>query len=192
MDILTLKYTPLDTATVLAEDPNAYEYPVKHYVTTKNADSILLTGYRNGRLVYAVHTTKRTYKRESQKIEKYVREAIENNTFYNSPLKEDCFADQRVVLYSSNNFSLLIEHDLYLTKNRIGFVERNIQWRNIEELINQYEISLDENDATYIRYYRDELEMLQNFDFMWLSTNTYILKLLRRYLECLQKDKGAT
>ena len=123
-----------------------------------------------------------------KEAKKYVTEAIENNILYEGPLAEEYFTDRRVVLYSSNNFSLLIEHDLYLTRNRIQFVSQNIKWCNIEELINQYEIALETKRLRDIRYYRDELEMLQGFDFMWLSNIPYIVSLMERYVACLQKD----
>lgn len=188
MEILTLNYKSLVVDDVLKDDAEAYVHPVKHYVTTTDGHTIILTGYRNGRLVYAVQTTDKTYKREAKKIEKYVTEAIENNILYEGPLAEEYFTDRRVVLYSSNNFSLLIEHDLYLTRNRIQFVSQNIKWCNIEELINQYEIALETKRLRDIRYYRDELEMLQGFDFMWLSNIPYIVSLMERYVACLQKD----
>ena len=77
---------------------------------------------------------------------------------------------------------------MQLTKNRIFFIEQNIRWTTVEEWIAQYEIALEENKTRYIPYCRDSLEMLRNFDFMWLSKNTYILSLLERYVECLKKD----
>lgn len=188
MEILTSNYKQLLVHDVLQDDMDAYIHPIKHYVTTSDGHTIILTGYRNGRLVYAVQTTDKTYKREAKKIEKYITEAIENNVLYESPLKEQCFIDRRVILYSSDNFSLLIEHDLYLTRNRIQFITNNIKWCNIEELINQYELALEANRLRDIRYYRDELEMLQGFDFMWLSNMPYIISLLERYVDCLKKD----
>jgi hypothetical protein len=188
MEILTSNYKQLLVHDVLQNDMDAYIHPIKHYVTTSDGHTIILAGYRNGRLVYAVQTTDKTYKREAKKIEKYITEAIENNVLYESPLKEQCFIDKRVILYSSDNFSLLIEHDLYLTRNRIQFITNNIKWCNIEELINQYELALEANRLRDIRYYRDELEMLQGFDFMWLSNMPYIISLLERYVECLEKD----
>ena len=107
---------------------------------------------------------------------------------YNAFLKEDCFFDKRVVLYSSEHFSLLVDHDLQLTKNRIFFIEQNIRWQTVEEWIGQYELALEENKKTYIPYYRDSLEMLRRFDFMWLSKNPYILNLFNRYVECCKRD----
>ena len=190
MEILTLQYKALNVEDVLKEDMQAYEYPLKHFISTYNGDEIFLTGYRNGRLVYAVKTTAKTYKREAKKIERYVEEAVNNNVIYEGALTEDCFMDKRAELYSADNFSLLIEHDLQLTRNRIFFIEQNICWQTVEEWIGQYEIALEENKKTYIPYYRDSLEMLRKFDFMWLSKNTYILSLLERYLECLKKDMG--
>ena len=188
MEILTLNHSPLRVEDVIQEDILAYEHPLKHYVSTCDGSEIFLTGYRNSRLVYAIKTTIKTYKRETKKIERYVEEAINNNILYNDFLKEDCFFEKRVVLYSSEHFSLLIDHDLQLTKNRIFFIEQNIRWQTVEEWIGQYEIALEENKKTYIPYYRDSLEMLKKLDFMWLSKNPYILSLFNRYLECLQRD----
>ena len=188
MEILTSNYKQLLVHDVLQNDMDAYIHPIKHYVTTSDGHTIIITGYRNGRLVYAVQTTDKTYKREAKKIEKYIAEAIENNVLYESSLNEQCFIDRRVVLYSSDNFSLLIDHYLYLTRNRIQFITNNIKWCNIEELINQYELALAVHRLRDIRYYRDELEMLQGFDFMWLSNMPYIISLFERYVECLKKD----
>ena len=188
MEILTLQYKALNVEDVLKEDRQAYEHPLKHCVSTYDGNEIFLTGHRNGRLVYAVKTTVKTYKREVKKIERYVEEAVNNNVLYEGALTEDCFMDKRAELYSSNNFSLLIEHDLQLTKNRIFFIEQNIRWTTVEEWIAQYEIALAENKIRHLPYCRSSLEMLRRFDFMWLSKNTYILSLLERYLECLKKD----
>lgn len=188
MEILTLQYKALNVEDVLKEDMQAYEHPLKHCVSTYDGNEIFLTGYRNGRLVYAVKTTAKTYKREAKKIERYVEEAVNNNVLYEGVLTDDCFMDKRAELYSSNNFSLLIEHDLQLTRNRIFFIEQNIRWATVEEWIGQYEIALEEKKTRYIPYYRASLEMLRRFDFMWLAKNTYILSLLERYLECLKKD----
>ena len=188
MEILTLQYKALNVEDVLKEDMQAYGHPLKHYVSTYDGNEIFLTGYRNGRLVYAVKTTVKTYKREAKKIERYVEEAVNNNVIYEGALTEDCFMDKRAELYSADNFSLLIEHDLQLTRNRIFFIEQNIRWTTVEEWIGQYEIALKENKKTYIPYYRDSLEMLNKLDFMWLSKNKYVLSLFERYLECLKKD----
>lgn len=188
MEILTLQYKALNVEDILKEDMQAYEHPVKHCISSYDGNEIFLTGYRNGRLVYAVKTTTKTYKREAKKIERYVEEAINNNVIYEYALTEDCFMDKRVELYSGNTFSLLIEHDLQLTSNRIFFIEQNIRWQTVEEWIGQYEIALEENKKTYIPYYRDSLEMLRRFDFMWLSNNPYILSLFNRYVECLKRD----
>lgn len=190
MEILTSQYKALNVEDILKEDIQAYEYPLKHCVFTYDGNEIFLTGYRNSRLVYAVKTTVKTYKREAKKIERYVEEAVNNNVIYEGALTEDCFMDKRAELYSANTFSLLIEHDLQLTRNRIFFIEQNIRWQTVEEWIGQYEIALEENKKTYIPYYRDSLEMLRRLDFMWLSKNTYILSLLERYLECMKKDMG--
>ena len=78
MEILTSNYKPLLVHDVLQDDMDAYIHPIKHYVTTSDGHTIILTGYRNGRLLYAVQTTDKTYKREAKKIEKYITEAIEN------------------------------------------------------------------------------------------------------------------
>ena len=188
MEILTLQYKALNVEDVLKEDMQAYEYPVKHFVSTYNGNEIFLTGYRNGRLVYAIKTTLKTYKREAKKIERYIKDAVNNNIMYNDFLKEDCFFEKRVILYSSEHVSLLIDHYLQLTKNRIFFIEQNIRWQTVEEWIGQYEIALEENKKPYIPYYRDSLEMLRSFDFMWLSNNPYILSLFNRYMECLKRD----
>lgn len=188
MEILTLQYKALNVEDILKEDLQAYEYPLKHYVSTYDGNEIFLTGYRNGRLVYAVKTTVKTYKREAKKIKRYVEEAVNNNVIYEGALTEDCFMDKRAELYSADNFSLLIEHDLQLTRNRLFFIEQNIRWTTVEEWIGQYEIALEENKKTYIPYCRDSLEMLRRFDFMWLSKNPYILSLFNRYVGCLKKD----
>ena len=188
MEILTLNHSPLRVEDVIQEDILAYEHPLKHYVSTYDGSEIFLTGYRNGRLVYAIKTTIKTYKRESKKIERFVEEAINNNTLYNAFLKEDCYCEKRAILYSSEHFSLLLEHDMQLTRNRIFFIEQNIRWTTVEEWIAQYEIALEENKIRHLPYCRSSLEMLRRFDFMWLSKNTYILSLLERYLECLKKD----
>lgn len=188
MEILTLSHLPLYVDDVMQEDIFAYEHPVKHYVSTYDGSEIFLTGYRNCRLVYAIKTTIKTYKREAKKIEHYIKDAINNNILYKDFLKEDCFFEKRVVLYSSEHFSLLVEHDLQLTKNRIFFIEQNIRWQTVEEWIGQYESALEENKKTYIPYYRDSLEMLRSFDFMWLSKNPYILSLFSRYVECCKRD----
>ena len=139
-------------------------------------------------MVYAVKTTTKTYKREAKQIERYVEESVNKNVIYECALSEDCFMDKRAELYSADNFTLLIEHDLQLTRNRIFFIEQNIRWQTVEEWIGQYEIALEENKKTYIPYYRDSLEMLRRFDFMWLSKNPYILNLFNRYVECLKRD----
>lgn len=188
MEILTLNHSPLLVDDVIQEDIFAYEHPLKHYISTYDGSEIFLTGYRNGRLVYAIKTTIKTYKREAKKIEHYIKDAINNNIFYKDFLKEDCFFEKRVVLYSSEYFHLLIEYDLQLTKNRIFFIEQNIRWQTVEEWIGQYESALEENKKTYIPYYRDSLEMLRSFDFMWLSKNPYILSLFNRYVECYKRD----
>lgn len=188
MEILTLNHSPLRVEDIIQEDILAYEHPLKHYVSTYDGSEIFLTGYRNGRLVYAVKTTIKTYKKEAKKIERYVEEAINNNALYNDFLKEDGYFEKRAILYSSEHFSLLLEHDMQLTKNRIFFIEQNIRWQTVEEWIGQYEIALEENKKTYIPYYRDSLEMLRSFDFMWLSKNPYILSILERYVACLNKD----
>lgn len=188
MEILTLNHSPLRVEDIIQEDILAYEHPLKHYVSTYDGSEIFLTGYRNGRLVYAVKTTIKTYKKEAKKIERYVEEAINNNALYNDFLKEDGYFEKRAILYSSEHFSLLLEHDIQLTKNRIFFIEQNIRWQTVEEWIGQYEIALEENKKTYIPYYRDSLEMLRSFDFMWLSKNPYILSILERYVACLNKD----
>lgn len=188
MEILTLNHSPLHVEDVIQEDILAYEHPLKHYVSTYDGSEIFLTGYRNGRLVYAIKTTIKTYKREAKKIERFVEEAINNNTLYNDFLKEDCYCEKRAILYSSEHFSLLLEHDMQLTRNRMFFVEQNLRWPTIEEWVSQYEIALEENKTRYIPYCRDSLEMLRSFDFMWLSKNQYIVSILERYVACLKKD----
>ena len=197
MEDLTLTYK-LKTYRVkdaIADDVDAYQHDVRHFVTTINGEDIILTGYRGNKLLYAVKTSMKTYKRESDKIENFINNEIDNNDLYiTNPheLERDCLLyERRVVLYESNDLSLLLEHDLQLTKNRMLFVEQNFNWGKIEELVNQYEINLDKKNKRYTEMYRNQLEMLRKFDFLLLSKNTYILGIYEKYLNCLKRDKEA-
>ena len=176
-----------------SEIPNSST--ITHFVTTTDGNEIILTGYYDNYLVYAVKTSVKTYKRELSKIEKFIYEELQNNKFYITKehlLERECLIyENRIVLYTSTKLSLLIEHDLYLTKNRISFVEQNFNWGKIEELVNQYEINLDKKNKRYIDMYRNQLEMLRRFDFLLLSKNTYILGIYEKYLNCLKRDEEA-
>ena len=193
MEDLTLTYR-LKTYRVrdaIADDIDAYQHDIRHFVTTTNGEDIILTGYRGNKLLYAVKTSIKTYKREADKIENFINNEIDNNDLYiTNPheLERDCLLyERRVVLYESNDLSLLLEHDLQLTKTRMLFVEQNFNWGKIEELVNQYELSLEKNNR-YVPYYRDSLDMLKQFDFLLLSNNEYILNIYNQYLKCVKQD----
>jgi hypothetical protein len=197
MEDLTLTYK-LKTYRVkdaIADDVDAYQHDVRHFVTTTNGEDIILTGYRGNKLLYAVKTSIKTYKREADKIVNFINNEIDSNDLYitnPNELERDCLLyERRVILYESNDLSLLLEHDLQLTKTRMLFVEQNFNWGKIEELVNQYEINLDKKNKRYTEMYRNQLEMLRKFDFLLLSKNTYIFGIYEKYLNCLKRDEEA-
>jgi ABC-type methionine transport system ATPase subunit len=188
MEILTANREQYIVQELLQTDQNAYAQELIHYVTTTDGKEIFLTGYRASRLVYAVKTSVSTYKRETKKITEFINNSVEANILYKpiQNLSEDYLLDRRALLYKGTNLSLLIEHDLRLTRNRIHFAEQNFNWKTVEEHVNQYSIAIEEN-SRHIAYWRDSLEMLNHCSFVLLSDNKYILSIYNTYLQCLYR-----